>query len=211
MNLIAKLAPTERPKKTFNHADREQGKYNFADPTEVSVQFRFWLRPDAPKELSRSFLLPPDKDTVSDGTALEMAMELKAIYDGYFFTTNKPKIAALVAYLEEMEIQDQRDLEKYNLQLAYFTAAEQLEKARKITLNTLNAFKLEMPFLDVVRIHLTEYPEDDKAELDIIGLADQVREGVSFINVDIATLGFHDDELVLNERGNLVLKKAGEQ
>jgi hypothetical protein len=78
----------------------------------------FQFRDDAPKDLERSFLISMEKDDNSSGSALEVAYELQSIIDSYWINSYKPRIAAVVEYLERWEDKDHYDgllLEKEKL------------------------------------------------------------------------------------------------
>lgn len=93
----------------MNRVYRSEGKYNLLNPSEVSGQYVFTFRPDAPKGLQRSFLIDIEKDYTWTGTPYEVALELKEVIDSYWINTDQPKIKAVVEYLEKWVDKDRYD------------------------------------------------------------------------------------------------------
>lgn len=96
---------------------RTVGRFYLGE-SEQQAQYVFQFREDAPKELERSFIIGLEKDENYSGSALEVAYELQNIIDSYWINTYKPKIAAVVEYLERWQDKDHYDgllLEKEKL------------------------------------------------------------------------------------------------
>ncbi|WP_028562294.1 hypothetical protein [Paenibacillus pinihumi] len=87
---------------------RTVGRYYLGEAQE-QARYVFQLRDDAPKELRRSFLIYLDRDGNFSGSALQVARDIKDVVDSYFLNTDKPRIAALVDYLEKWEGADHYD------------------------------------------------------------------------------------------------------
>ncbi|MDG0791952.1 hypothetical protein OMP38_14625 [Cohnella ginsengisoli] len=93
----------------MNRVYRSEGKYNWLNPSQVSGQYVFTFRPDAPEGLQRSFLIDIEKDYTWTGTPYEVALKLQEVIDSYFFNTDQPKIKAVVEYLEKWDDKDRYD------------------------------------------------------------------------------------------------------
>lgn len=108
-----------------NRFYRTTGRYNFADPSEEQAMYVFTFREDAPEGLRRGFVVDIEHDwSPRDYSALEVARELQAVYDRYFYTANKQHIAKVVAYLETCEAQDAIEAAEYEVARARERLAE---------------------------------------------------------------------------------------
>jgi hypothetical protein len=99
---------------TFNTFYRTEGCYNLCDTQEVSAQYVFRLRADAPQGLGKGYTLPIAEDehfNPADVSALDLALWLRDTLDrAYWYSSSKVKIRALIAYLEPLARQDAFDL-----------------------------------------------------------------------------------------------------
>lgn len=93
----------------MNQVYRTEGRYNLLNPSEVSAQYVFTFRPDAPEGLSRSFLIDMEMDYTWTGTPYEVALELQEVIDSYWMHSDKPRIKAVVEYLEKWDDKDRYD------------------------------------------------------------------------------------------------------
>ncbi len=120
------MAIFEEPKKQHIHFQRNEGSYNWLNPSEVSAQyvFRFpHLSPEEMKalELQPSFLIAIDKDygfSPKSYTALELAHELKEIIDSYWINSDQAPIKKLVEYLESVEEEQEELRNQYEIDYA---------------------------------------------------------------------------------------------
>lgn len=116
----------DKPVKNFPWVREIEGHYDLYHPSEVQVQYVFILPNDAPQGLQRGYVVNKDHAGLG-GSALEIARELQSIFSRYLFTSNKEKIAELIAYLEANE------QEHYRHELAYriANADYEIEKLQK--------------------------------------------------------------------------------
>jgi hypothetical protein len=87
---------------------RTTGRYYLGDSSQ-QAQYVFQLREDAPKELSRSFLVKLDDDSDFSGSALDVASELEGVFEKYWISTALPKVKELIEYLEKWYDKDEYD------------------------------------------------------------------------------------------------------
>lgn len=136
----------DKPVKNFPWVREIEGHYNLCDPGGAQVQYVFSLPDDAPSGLQRGYVASTVHAGL-DGSALEIAEGLQSIYDRYLYTSNKEKLAELIAYLEANE------QEHYRRELVYRVAnadyeIEKLQKERDSAqkeLERLDAEKAQAP------------------------------------------------------------------
>lgn len=80
-----------------------EGSFNFADPSEKQWQYIFNFVPNGKKY---SFVVDDELD-IDD--PIELAIELKDIFDKYIYTSSKEKINELVELLNNDEMREDQD------------------------------------------------------------------------------------------------------
>ena len=93
----------------FNTFRRNEGNYNWADPSEKGVCYQFYLLPDAPiKNFGVVIDLDEDPDHGSDDyTALDTCYMLQDILKRYLFSSSRNELATLIPYLESRALEDE--------------------------------------------------------------------------------------------------------
>lgn len=115
---------------------RTLGRFYLGQP-EQQAQYVFQFRKDAPKELKRSFIVDLDKDGTFTGSALDVAYQIKTANDAYWINTDKPKIQAVVDYLEKWEVKDRFE--------GLMEEREQLKSRLAVIEEELSLFEDEVP------------------------------------------------------------------
>lgn len=107
---------------------RAEGSYNWLNPSEKSAQYVFkfpHLTNEELKEkgLKSSFLVDLEKDYDFDPkiiTALDLAYELKSIYDDYWMHSSKGEIKKVLDYLESIEEEQEELRHEYDVEYAKY-------------------------------------------------------------------------------------------
>lgn len=118
----------EKPQVKHITFTRREGKYDWLHPNEVSVNYFFdfpHLSHERLKEmnLTTNYLVELDEDLdfmPEDYTPLELAYEIKAIYDPYWIHNGKQRIQDLIKYLEEIEKEQVQLRYEYSIENAKY-------------------------------------------------------------------------------------------
>jgi len=127
------------PEKKHIHITRAEGQFNLlSSEKQAQYHFRFPdLTPEQMKELGFStwYTVDLDKDYGwEDYTAIDLAYELKILFDGYFLHSSKKEAHKLVEYLESIEeeqelLRNQYEIEYAKAKIEYWT--KKLESASR--------------------------------------------------------------------------------
>jgi len=119
------------PEKKHVHITRSEGQFNLlSSEKQAQYHFRFPdLTPEQMKELGFStwYTVDLDKDYGwEDYTAIDLAYELKILFDGYFLHSSKKEVHKLVEYLESIEeeqelLRNQYEVEYAKAKIEYWT------------------------------------------------------------------------------------------
>lgn len=124
----------QEPKKNFVTVSRQEGRYALGSP-EVSACYSFVIkREDAPK-IFRSFTVDIEKDyiNVKEQTPLEIANEIKEVYDSYWIHTGMDNIRDMIQYLESIEEEEAAAREAYELEYAKYQVAYWTERVNELS------------------------------------------------------------------------------
>jgi len=134
----------DKPVKKFVTYDRYEGNYDLCHPNEKQVQYIFkWNSfADKAKELNlkASFVISMDEDNgynIDCYSALDLARELEDVFDGYWISTSKNSIKAIVKFLEAIDeenedLKEQYLIENAEYQVDYWT--NELNKLKSVCL-----------------------------------------------------------------------------
>jgi len=123
----------QEPKKNFVNVVRQEGRYTLGS-SEVSACYNFLInREDAPK-IWRSFTVDPEKDYISeDQTPLEIAKQIKDVYESYWIHSGVGDIKKMIEYLESIEEEESAAREAYELEYAKYQVSYWTERVNDLT------------------------------------------------------------------------------
>ena len=116
-----------KPEKKHVTVHRYEGSYNIFDPKEVTAQYHFRI-PHLTHEqikgigLEVNFHVDIEKDLWydKDYSPLDVAYEIRDIYEGYWIHTGKDKIKKMIEYLESIEEEQERLRHQYDVRYANY-------------------------------------------------------------------------------------------
>ncbi|NUJ17484.1 hypothetical protein FKN04_12950 [Bacillus glycinifermentans] len=107
---------------------RNEGKFNWLNPKEINAQYVFnfphlTIEQIAEMDLKTSFLVDIEKDygfSPESYSPLDVAYEIKEIYDSYWIHTGQKDIQKLVEYLESIDEEQEKLKHKYEIENAKY-------------------------------------------------------------------------------------------
>ncbi|PIH59011.1 hypothetical protein [Paenibacillus sp. LK1] len=132
----------QEPKKNFVTVTCQQGRYTLGS-SEESARYYFVIGRDDAKDLWKSFLVDIEKDCINyrDMTPLEVAYEIKEVYDGYWIHSGVGDIQKMIDYLENIEEEEEKLREEYELEYAKYKVeywSNQVKELESVKIKTIN-------------------------------------------------------------------------
>lgn len=124
----------QAPEKNFVTVSRQEGRYTLGS-SEESARYYFVIEREDAADLWKSFLVDLEKDdiNVKEQTPLEIANEIKEVYDSYWIHTGMDKIRDMIQYLESIEEEEAVAREAYELEYAKYQVAYWTERVNELT------------------------------------------------------------------------------
>lgn len=125
---------TQEPKKKFVTVSRQEGRYTLGS-AEESARYYFVIEREDAQDLWKSFLVDLEKDdiNVKEQTPLEIANEIKEVYDCYWVHTGMDNIRDMIQYLESIEKEEAAAREAYELEYAKYQVAYWTERVNELS------------------------------------------------------------------------------